>query len=242
MTVTGPYIIDDRETPRFRVNRTTMVDPDILEEERRNIFDRCWLYVGHESEIKQPHDFRTRKVGGRPVILTRDAEGHIQVFGNVCPHRGMQVETRPTGHGRFIKCFYHGWSFDSKGDLVALPDDAAYGPNFDRKNLCLPKPPQVDSYRGFVFLCWSKDTPDLRTYLGAATDYIDLAADQGEDEMLEIVPAMHQYSMPRELEAARRKQLRRLPRAHDPSPVPGDGEGLRSESRPGLHRRSLPRS
>ena len=146
MTTRG-FIIDDRQTPRFRVNRRAMVDPEVLEEERRNIFDTCWLYVGHESELKTPNTFKTRKVGGRPIIFTRDAGGAITVFANVCPHRGMQVETRPEGTWRFIKCFYHGWSFDVGGNLVAMPDEAAYGPDFDRQNLCLPRPPQVEGAR-----------------------------------------------------------------------------------------------
>lgn len=177
------YVIDDRDTPRFRVHRSTMVDPAILEEERRKIFDACWLYVGHESEIPQPHDFRTRSVGGRPVILTRDATGRVQVFANVCPHRGMQIETRPEGHGRFLKCFYHGWSFSTAGELVALPDEGSYGDGFDRHNLCLPRPSAVDSYRGFVFLRWNPGDEDLPTYLGAACDVLDSFADQSETGM-----------------------------------------------------------
>src|SRR5690242_2559786 len=116
----SPFVIDDRDTPRFRVHRSAMVRADVLEQERRNIFDRSWLYVGHESEIPESHDFRTRKVGGRPVIFTRDADGAVRVFVNSCPHRGMQIEARPTGHGRFLKCFYHGWTFSTGGDLVAL--------------------------------------------------------------------------------------------------------------------------
>lgn len=188
------YIIDDRETPRFRVHRSSMVDPDVLARERELIFDRSWLYVGHESELTQPHDFRTRKVGGRPVIFTRDADGAVQVFVNSCPHRGMAVELRPEGHGRFLKCFYHGWSFNTSGDLVAMPDDASYGPNFDRQNLCLPRPSRVESYRGFVFLSWTDDIIDLKTYLAGASDFLDLIADQSESGM-QVVGGTHLYSM-----------------------------------------------
>ena len=178
-----PYIIDDRETPRFRVHRSTMVSPEILHEERRRIFDASWLYVGHESEIVEPHDFRTRSVGGRPIIFTRDSNRTVQVFVNSCPHRGMQIETRGEGHGRFLKCFYHGWSFNTSGDLVALPDERSYGENFDRHNLCLARPCQVESYRGFVFLRWQPGEHDLETYLGAACDVLDSFADQSETGM-----------------------------------------------------------
>ena len=73
-----PYVVDDRETPRFRVHRSTMVDEAILEEERRLIFDRSWLFVGHESEIKNPHDFRTRNVG----------RAHDLAPSGVGPHKG----------------------------------------------------------------------------------------------------------------------------------------------------------
>jgi p-cumate 2,3-dioxygenase alpha subunit len=190
---TTPYVIDDRETPRFRVHRSTMVDPAILEEERRQIFDRSWLYVGHESEIEQPHDFRTRRVGGRPIILTRDAGGEVRVFVNSCPHRGMQIESRAEGHGRFLKCFYHGWSFTTSGDLVALPGEDSYGPTFDRENLGLVRPARVASYRGFVFLSWTDDIVDLETYLAGAADVLDLFADQSEQGM-QITSGSHIYS------------------------------------------------
>ncbi len=188
-----PYVIDDRDTPRFRVHRSTMVDPAILDEERRKVFDTSWLYVGHESEIPGPHDFRTRSVGGRPVILTRDVAGAVRVFVNSCPHRGMQIETRPEGHGRFLKCFYHGWSFDTSGDLVALPSEESYGEGFDRHNLCLARPPHVASYRGFVFLCWTAGVVDLETYLGAACDVLDSFADQCEQGM-RVAGGTHLYA------------------------------------------------
>jgi benzoate/toluate 1,2-dioxygenase alpha subunit len=189
----SPYVIDDRETPRFRVRRSTMVASEILDEERRQIFDRSWLYVGHESEIPAPHDFRTRSVGGRPIILTRHTDGSVQVFINSCPHRGMQVESRPQGHGRFLKCFYHGWSFNTEGALVAIPDEASYGENFDRQNLGLVHPPHVASYRGFVFLCWSADVVDLETYLAGAADILDLFADQSETGM-RVIGGTHLYA------------------------------------------------
>jgi p-cumate 2,3-dioxygenase subunit alpha len=188
-----PYVIDDRETPRFRVHRSAMVDEAILEDERRLIFDRSWLFVGHESEIENPHDFRTRNVGGRPIIFTRNAEHHVKVFVNSCPHRGMQIETRGEGHGRFLKCFYHGWSFNTSGDLVALPGEESYGPDFDRHNLCLVQPSKVESYRGFVFLSWTSEISDLETYLAGSADILDLFADQSELGM-QIIGGSHLYA------------------------------------------------
>ena len=33
------------------------------------IFDRCWLYVGHDSELPEPHDFRARTRRRPPADL-----------------------------------------------------------------------------------------------------------------------------------------------------------------------------
>jgi len=61
-------IVDDRARGVFRVNRRAFTDPEILEQERREVFDRSWLYAGDESEIADPGDYVTRRVGGRPLI------------------------------------------------------------------------------------------------------------------------------------------------------------------------------
>jgi len=188
------YVIDDRDTPRFRVSRETMLSADILEHEREQIFDRSWLYVGHETELREPHDFRARSVGGRPVIFTRDNDGDVRVFINSCTHRGALLCREREGNSRFLKCFYHAWSFDTSGRLVAMPDDDSYGPTFDRANLGLASPPRVESYRGFVFLSYDPGIEDLVTYLAGARDYLDLVCDQSEVGM-EVIGGTHEYSM-----------------------------------------------
>jgi len=189
------YIIDDRETPRFRVNRRTMVDPEIFKLEQERIFDKCWLYVGHDSELPKKNDFKTRNVGGRPIIFTRKTDGSIGVFINSCTHRGAMLCREKEGNGRFLRCFYHAWSFDTSGNLVAMPDDESYGPNFDRDRLCLVSPPKIDSYRGFVFVSFDKDAVDLVTYLAGAAEQIDLWSDRSPEGKLEVVSGSHEYSM-----------------------------------------------
>ena len=195
MTSELPLIIDDRETPKFRVNRATMVEQRILDLERERIFDKSWLYVGHESELKRAYDFRTRRVGGRSIIFTRNAAGTINTLVNTCTHRGMILETRKEGNGRLMRCFYHGWSFNTDGELVAMPLEDGYPDGWSRAERCLPRPPHVDNYRGFWFLCWDKDQPlGLEEFLGNATDFIDLVADQSET-LMEVAGGTHLYSM-----------------------------------------------
>jgi phenylpropionate dioxygenase-like ring-hydroxylating dioxygenase large terminal subunit len=171
-----------------------MVDPAVLEAERQQIFDRVWLYLGHESEVPAPGDYLSRTIGERALILCRDESGTVRVLLNSCTHRGATDCREAHGHRRFLKCFYHAWTFDLSGSLVALPDDEAYGPGFDRASLAWSAPPRVETYRGFVFVAFNRAVEELTDYLGNAREYIDLVCDQAETRM-EILPGTQEYSI-----------------------------------------------
>ena len=188
------YVIDDRVVPSFRVNRKCLVDQGVLDRERAQVFDRSWLYVGHESELASPRDFRARSVGGRPIIFIRGDDGTVRVFMNSCTHRGTTLCQEPAGSARFLKCYYHAWAFDNAGKLVTLPDEASYGPTFDRQNLGLVRPPRLERYAGFWFLSFDPDIVDLTTYLAGAAEYLDLVADQSAAGMT-VIPGWQDYSI-----------------------------------------------
>lgn len=186
------YVIDDREASRFKVSRRAMVEPEVFEKEREHVFDRCWLYVGHESELRKPNDFKARSVAGRPLVFARDVQGRIRVWVNSCPHRGAMLCRQPEGNARFLTCFYHGWTFSTEGEVVSMPGDDSYGPDFERPGLVAP--PRMESYRGFVFVSFDPEIVDLPTYLAGAREYIDMVADQSEAGM-EMLEGTHEYSV-----------------------------------------------
>jgi len=64
-------IIDDRRKGIFRVHRSSMTSIDLFQRERELIFSRCWIYLGHESEVEKPGDYRRRTVAGRPPCFPR---------------------------------------------------------------------------------------------------------------------------------------------------------------------------
>ena len=75
-------IVDDHERGVFRVRRPAFTSQEVFEREREAIFDRTWLYVGHESEVPGPNSYVTRTPGGRPIIVTRDGDGKLHAFLN----------------------------------------------------------------------------------------------------------------------------------------------------------------
>lgn len=190
----GRLIIDDEELGVFKVHRSTMTSAEILSEERSSVFDRCWLYLGHDSEISAPGDYEVRDVGGRPLLFCRDETSAVRAFLNVCPHRGARVCRRSSGSAKRFTCFYHGWTFANSGALVALPDEDSYTQGFERDGMGLVEVPRLECYRGFWFVCFDPGAEDLHGYLAAAREYLDLVVDQSGDGM-EILGGTQQYSM-----------------------------------------------
>jgi p-cumate 2,3-dioxygenase alpha subunit len=188
-------VLNDPQAERFEINRAALVDPAIFAVERERIFERCWLYVGHESEVRAPGDFCTRTVIGRPLILCRDSQNALRVFLNTCRHRGTVVCREASGNAQRYTCFYHGWTYDRDGRLYAVPGQSAYPPSFDRAKLGLMEPPRVESYRGFVFLNFDATAVPLPAYLGRATEYIDLVLDQSPSGRMEVIQGTQEYDI-----------------------------------------------
>ena len=189
----GSLVCDRPDLGRFRVHRSAMVSPAVHELERQRIFDRCWLYLGHESEVPNPGDYARRVVAERPLFFARTRDGELAVFHNTCPHRGALVCRADRGNAEAFRCFYHAWTFDTTGALVGVPDADGYGPDFDRAAMGL-RSPRFDSFRGFVFVCFDPGTEPLREYLAGAAEYIDLVADQDPGGM-RVIPGSNRYGI-----------------------------------------------
>jgi benzoate/toluate 1,2-dioxygenase subunit alpha len=167
------------------VHRDVYVSPRVFDAEMRRIFLGSWVYVGHESEIRQPGDYKATSIGTEPAILTRDADGRPQVLINRCSHRGAAVCPLPRGNASTFRCPYHGWTFGGDGALLGVPFSEA---DLDRSKMGLPAASLVDSYRGFVFASFNPDVPPLRTHLHDVLPYIDAFVEHARGYELQVSP------------------------------------------------------
>ena len=194
-TSTTGWIDEDPDALTFRVNREALRSQDVFDTERAEIWDHTWLYLGHESEIPEPGDYRTRTIGGRNLIFVRDAAGAVRAYFNSCPHRGTVLARESSGKASRFRCFYHAWSFANTGELVALPDEAAYpeGSAF-RDRLGLRSVARLESFRGFVFIAFDAGVVPLEDHLGLAGDYIAMVSEHSAAGM-EVLPGTQRYTV-----------------------------------------------
>jgi PAH dioxygenase large subunit len=167
------------------VSRKAFADVEIFDQELERIFRRCWLFVGHESEIASPGDYVTRKMGRDPVILTRDENRAVRVFLNSCRHRGAALCAADIGNTSHFRCSYHGWTYSNSGALRGVPFmRERYGAAFTKADLGLVQPAHVDTLFGCVFATWDPTAPSLRDYLGPMAWYMETAFGKAEHEVV----------------------------------------------------------
>lgn len=190
-----PFVLVDQERATFKVSRRTFVDPAILHAEQSAIFDHCWLYLGHASELANDWDFVVRDIAHRSILFARDAGGRLHAHFNTCAHRGAQVCRLPKGNAKSFQCFYHGWVYAPDGSLRGQPGKDCYAPDFNRDGAANLTPvPRLESYRDFWFVCFDRDAPTLEAYLGGAREYLDVIADQAEAGMT-VVGGTQEYAI-----------------------------------------------
>jgi p-cumate 2,3-dioxygenase alpha subunit len=188
-------VSDDRRTGVFRVHRSTMTSPELFALERERVFERSWLYVGHESEIPNPGDYRRRRLIGRSIMFVRGDDGEIRAFHNTCSHRGAIVCRLDEGNAKVFQCFYHAWTFNTRGQLVGMPAKDGYdGTGFDKTERGLTPVPRLAGYRGFWFLSFDTQIMPLDEWLAGAKEYIDLICDQSLEGRMRVVEGTHHYS------------------------------------------------
>lgn len=149
------------------VDNRVYADQDVFDREAEKIFHRVWLFVGHESEIGEPGDFITTTLLTNPVLITRDRDGRVRAFLNVCRHRGSLVVDEERGHAASFRCPYHFWVYSLDGKLMGIPQHDAYdGTGFDKEKFPLIEI-DCDVVLGLVFVNLSQEHESLTSWLGS---------------------------------------------------------------------------
>ncbi|KAI8666167.1 Rieske domain-containing protein [Fusarium keratoplasticum] len=133
-------------------------DSERFKTEKRAIFSQTWICVSHRSRFVKAGDYIAFDIAGFRVLLMLGKDGTVRAFHNICRHRAFPVAKKASGSSTVLGCRYHGWSYDTKGQLTKAPhfDNV---PGFEKsQNGLFPIHTRVDD-GGFLHINMSASEP-----------------------------------------------------------------------------------
>jgi choline monooxygenase len=154
-------------------------DPDYHRIELDRLWATSWVCLGVLPELDEPGRVLVRPLAGRSVLVTRNGEGELRGFLNVCRHRGTQLMDEDDSVRSRIRCPYHAWAYDLDGACIGTPlfegseipedqramFDMSDVKAFDRADYGL-YPVRTAVWGCLVFATLSDTAPDLEAWLG----------------------------------------------------------------------------
>ncbi len=139
-------------------------DQRILDLEQRTVFSRSWQLAGRTDQVREPGCYLTCQIAGEPLLIVRGGDGVLRGFFNVCRHHAAPVLTATEGKAEYLRCPYHGWTYELTGALIHTPEFGGVQ-NFDRSlNGLLPL--EIADWQHWLFAKLSPGGPSLNKHLG----------------------------------------------------------------------------
>jgi len=151
-------------------------DPDYFELERRAVFMRSWLQMGHTCELPEPGSFIRRELefARASILIMRGQDGKVRAFHNVCPHRGTRLVDEVQGRRSRFSCRYHMWTFAGDGRLLSAPDFEQF--NISKEQCGLPELPTAVC-AGLIFINLDRNpSQGLQEFLGPIGEELESLA------------------------------------------------------------------
>jgi len=133
--------------------------------EMKHMWSKTWQWACRVEHIPNAGDYSVYDVGPYSAFVVRGADMKIRAFVNSCPHRGMQfADAGSSGSGKqFIRCPFHGMSWDLEGALKEIPCRWDF-PHVKDEEFGLMELP-CDTWAGFVFVNFDRDAGPLADFL-----------------------------------------------------------------------------
>tara|TARA_R110002110_G_scaffold333755_2_gene544664 strand:- start:240378 stop:241520 length:1143 start_codon:yes stop_codon:yes gene_type:complete len=146
----------------------------VFTRERDRIHRRLPQIAAHVSSLPGPGSFVTREVGGAALLLTRDRDGRVRAFYNLCRHRGAQLVPESSGCKHRFSCPYHAWTWSNTGELIAVPHEKNGFPGLNRAEHSLHFVP-CEEHAGWIWVSLAEgaENIDVPGHLGRMAEYIE---------------------------------------------------------------------
>jgi glycine betaine catabolism A len=146
----------------FTLTRDDYLSDEVWAAERARIFHGGWMLAGAGQRLQRGN--RTViDLAGESVLLTRDLDGQLHAFANVCRHRGARLcEVHDTSTQGSLMCPYHAWTYALDGRLIATP----HLDETDVEKATLPLwQYHLREWQGLIFVSLAPEPPPFEQWL-----------------------------------------------------------------------------
>ncbi len=153
----------------FRIPVSIYTDEAKFKAERQ-LLRHLPIPIAHVSQLASPGSCLVHDAIGAPLLITRTRDGELRGMLNVCRHRGTRL-MQDEGFCKVRKgfrCRYHGWTYESDGTLVHIPNQALF-PTLKKEEHNLIRVP-VQARFGLV---WVVATPGTEYDFDAMLDPLE---------------------------------------------------------------------
>ncbi|WP_299150890.1 aromatic ring-hydroxylating dioxygenase subunit alpha [uncultured Tateyamaria sp.] len=117
----------------------------MLAREVETLFRKFPIIMEHAEQLPELASYFTNGELGVPILITRNNDGVVKAFMNVCCHRGARLTSGECGKAKTFACPYHKWTYDLNGNLRGLPHASGFG-DIDKKALGLVELPAFERF------------------------------------------------------------------------------------------------
>ena len=143
-------------------------DPGFFRAELAKMWPYVWQWAAREEDLPQPGDTLVYENAGRSYLVTRQEDGSVRAFHNVCLHRGRKLRTSDGTVSQF-RCPFHGFTWNTDGSLRQIPCRWDF-PHLSDDEMRLPEA-QVATWGGYIFLREEAGGPSLQEYLAPIPEH-----------------------------------------------------------------------
>lgn len=166
LTAEAYEFLGDEDLPFSRYTSQAFYDLEVT-----HVWPKTWQWACRVEHIPEAGDYSVYDVGPYSALVIRGEDLQIRAFVNSCPHRGMQfADAGSSGSGKqFIRCPFHGMSWDLEGRLREIPCRWDF-PHVQDEAFGLMELP-CDTWAGFVFVNFDPQAAPLDEHLEVLPDH-----------------------------------------------------------------------
>jgi phenylpropionate dioxygenase-like ring-hydroxylating dioxygenase large terminal subunit len=136
--------------------------------ENQKMWPNVWQFAARDEDMPEPGDYIIYENAGRSFIVSRQQDGSVRAFHNVCLHRGRKLRTE-NGTADQFQCPFHGFSWNTNGSLKKIPCRWDFG-HLKDENMRLPEA-EVGHWGGYIFIRENAGGPSLEEYLAPLPEH-----------------------------------------------------------------------